>query len=195
MKPRKSLLTTTLLNRFLICLLLLCYSDFKPSFASNEAKAIQSYVVCSSRAVKKGEKLCESNLVQKLVPTSDCPSDRILTMDYVLDRKADRQFPPNHVFTLTDLGLPTKPWPTGDPLIVYALKDIPKGRVIRISDIAQGEWGKPGYMQGAFSDPNLVLNRPAAWRINKGEVLILPAVGLGIGRELRKRERTTPQSD
>jgi flagella basal body P-ring formation protein FlgA len=195
MKPRKSLLTAVLLIRFLICLLLLSFSDFKASFASNEAKAIQSSVVCSSRAVKKGEKLCESNLLQTLVPTSECPADRIVTMDYVLDRKADRQFPPKHVFTLTDLGLPAKPWPTGDALIVYALKDIPKGHVIRISDIAQGKWTKPGYMQGAFSDPNLVLNRPAAWHINKGVVLILPAVGLGIGRELRKRERTTPQSD
>ena len=189
MKARRSLFSIACLYRFCIWLPIVACTSFPVALASHEANKVETYAICSSRSIVKGEKLCESNLVKKLVPAAKCPAYPIIFMGYAIERIADRQLPANHVFTFKDFGLPTKLWATGDHYIVYALRDIPKGNVIKISDIAQSKWDKPGYKQGAFSDPNLVLNRPAAWTIEKGMILILPSVRLGISRDIKDQEK------
>lgn len=150
-----------------------------PAYSEPVFGCREYYAVRSLHKIKKGQQILESNLEVRLVADSKCSSRPIHQLEYVIERVADKQFSPGHIFTYKDFGLPEKDWPSGNNVFVYALHDIKKGNIIRSSDISQGKWSSQKCLQGGFSDLNLIINRPAKLEIQKGQILILPDVGLG----------------
>lgn len=171
---------------------LLCVGALNELLSANSEPVCASQKLCiirNIRKINKGQEVLESNLKLSFVANSNFSSRPIQKMDYLIERVAGKQFPAGHIFTYKDFGLPETDWPTGNDVIVYALRDIKKGCIIRTSDVSQGKWTRPSYLQGGFSDLNLVINRPSKFGIQKGQILILPDVGLGMDYAIRMAQQ------
>ncbi len=160
-----------------------------PGFCDNSCHTEKISVYSNKSTIHKGQSILESNLLIKYVNPSDCLSRPINKIDYLIERIATKSFPAGHIFTFDDFELPQKDWPSGNALVVYAITDIKRGTTIRASQVAQGKWTHPTYIQGGFSDINLVLNRIAKFEIKKGQILILPDVGLGMDYAIRMSKK------
>ena len=180
-----SLVSTSLtLLSFISCCSMLGKENPKPNSGREKLNAI-----CNRSMIKKGQPILESNLQLTFVKTPTWQSRPVQNLDYLRERIATKQYPPGHVFTYSDFGFPEIDWPTGNNLVVCAVRDIKKGSIIKISDIAQRKYNHSEPLQGGFSDMNFVLNRSSKFEIKKGQILILPDVGLGMDYYIRMQKR------
>jgi flagella basal body P-ring formation protein FlgA len=81
---------------------------------------------------------------------------------------------------LNDFGLHSNSWKTGLSYIVCAKRDILPGKTITMMDLKQERWEKSDYVQDAFSDPNVAINRRAKFLIVTNQILLFTDVGIDI---------------
>jgi TonB family protein len=137
-------------------------------------------VVCNKRQIEQGQTVDLDNLTFRAVSAATCPTSPVKSIAVIESRKAQKTFLPGHIFTNSDFGLPERTWPAGPSLVVCAVQDIPISTVVKHSDVVQQRWNGRSFPQGAVSDPNIVIGRATKFGIQKGQVILLYEVGLGV---------------
>jgi len=145
-------------------------------------------VVCCKHVIEKGRTISVEDLTSEARLISKCPIDPIGCLDIAAERQANRRFLKGHIFTFKDFDISPVSWPIGNNLVLYSLHDIPRGTVIKATDMVQGKWDKNNYPQNAFSNPNIIINRKTRFDIQKGQLICLYNFGLGINCNIRVRK-------
>lgn len=139
---------------------------------THECKRGQINVVCSKRSIKKGETISPSSIVYKSVPAAVCPKSPILNADILWQRKAPRRFRAGHIFARSDFSLPSRAWPEAESCVLYAVRNIQEGQLLKEKDLARKDWKGRPYPQGAFSNPDIIINRPVKYGLQKDQIIL-----------------------
>lgn len=129
-------------------------------------------VVCSKRTIKKGETINPSSIVYKSVPAAACPKSPIRNAVILWQRKAPRRFLAGHIFIRSDFELPSREWTEAKTCVLYAVRNVKEGQLLREKDLGRKDWKGRPYPQGAFSNPDIIINRPVKYGLQKDQVIL-----------------------